>query len=380
MKAIAVATPAFVAVMTLSHAHPVFDLYSRRMIDLGEVLYLLLLWVPMMIYLAMPMILALAIGCAYAVSMQDREIAVLNAAGVSSGRLVMPGLFAAIAGAVLCGSMSLYVMPEAFREFRERTFLAEKNIGPRALRENQFNEIRPGVDIYFEERLSGNRIRNVIVFLREDGALTAITGKMATFTRMDRRLNIAFHDGLVTKTPPVPAPGSDPSVVRFTTYVQELAREYSQEDLAERGLGFYERHLHQLLWPPAAEKLAPVDRAGWVIEGYKRQLHPILSLAYALAAIAIALGAGYGRRTGMTEVLLRIMAFLIAVHPAYLVGIGVLAREPAIDGRIVFAFPAIVALAALWLLVRLDRRQALRSWRSGLEPLPSMARGRMAAG
>lgn len=380
MKAIAVATPAFVAVMTLSHAHPVFDLYSRRMIDLGEVLYLLLLWVPMMIYLAMPMILALAIGCAYAVSIQDREIAVLNAAGVSSGRLVMPGLFAAAAGAVLCGSMSLYVMPEAFREFRERAFLAEKNIGPRALRENQFNEIRPGVDIYFEEHLPGNRVRNVIVFAREDGALTAVTGKIATFTRMDRRLNIAFHDGFVTKTPAAPAPGFEPSVVRFTTYAQELAREYSAEDLAERGLGFYERHLPQLLSPPAAEKLAPADRVGWVVEGYKRLLHPLLSLAYALAAIAIALGAGCGRRAGMTEVLLRIMGFLIAVHPAYLVGIGVLAREPAIDGRIVFAYPVIVAVAALCFLARLDRRQGVRSRRSDLGPVPAMARGRMAAG
>lgn len=380
MKAIAVATPGFVAVMTLSHAHPVFDLYSRRMVDLGEVLYLLLLWVPMMIYLAMPMILALAIGCAYAVSMQDREITVLNAAGVSSGCLVMPGLFAAIAGAALCGAMSLYVMPEAFREFHERTFLAEKNIGPRALRENQFNEIRPGVDIYFEEHLSGNRVRNVIVFAREGGVVTAVTGKMATFTRMDRRLNIAFHDGFVTKTPTAPVPGSDPSVVRFTTYVQELAREYSADDLAERGLGFFERHLPQLLLPPANEKLTPADRVGWMVEGYKRLLHPLLSLAYALVAIAIALGAGYGRSTGMTEVLLRIMGFLIVVHPAYLVGIGVLAREPAIDGRIVFAYPLIVAAAALYVLARLDRSRGVRPRRSDRVPVASIARGRMAAG
>jgi len=356
MKALLLAAPAFVAVMTLSHAQPVFEVYSRRMVDVGELLYLLALWLPMMIYLSMPMILAIAIGYAYAAALQDREITVLNAAGVSSLKLAAPGMVAAAAGTVFCAAMSLYFVPVAFLEFRERTFLAEKNLGPHSIRENQFTEVKPGVDVYFEERLSGDAVRNVVVHMRDGNTTTAITGRIAVFTRVDRRLNIVFYDGYLTRSLPA-AQSSEPSVVRFASNVQELARVYSAEDLGERGWGFFERHLPQLLSPPASEPLSAEDRAGWITEGLKRILHPILCVVYALAAIAIALGTGFGRRVTMTELVLRVVAFLIAVHPAYLVGIGVLGRTPEIDARIVFVYPVVIGAIALAMLLRLDRRR-----------------------
>ena len=112
-KALLMATPAFVAAMILSHAQPVFDIFSRGMVDLGELFYLLALWLPLMVYLSMPMILALAIGYAYALMLQDREITALNAAGVPMMRLVAPGMAAAVAGAIFCGAMSLYLVPVA---------------------------------------------------------------------------------------------------------------------------------------------------------------------------------------------------------------------------------------------------------------------------
>jgi len=357
MKALLLAAPAFVAAMTLSHAQPVFEFYSRGMVDLGELFYLLALWLPMMIYLSMPMILALAIGYAYAVMLQDREITALNAAGMRMLRLVAPGLAAALFGAAVCAAMSLYLVPVAFLEFRERTFIAEKNLGPRSLRENQFTEIKPGIDVFFEERISADSVRNVIVLLREGDMSVVITGKTATFTRIDRRLNIVFHDGYLTRTP-LNAHPTDFSVVRFATNAQEVARVYSNEDLGERGWGYFERHLPQLLSPPAAEKLSAEDRAGWLAEGLKRILHPILCIVYAMAAIAIALGPGYGRRVGTGEIVARVVGFLIVLHPAYLVVIGVLGRMPEIDTRIVFVYPVAVGAAAFWMLLRLDRRRA----------------------
>lgn len=355
-RALMFATPAFVAAMILTHAQPVFEFYSRGMVDVGELLYLLLLWLPMMAYLSMPMILALSIGYAYAIMLQDREITALNAVGIPMRRLVAPGLVAALVGAIFCAAMSLYLVPESFLEFRERTFIAEKNMGPRSLRENQFTEVKPGVDVYFEERISPDTVRNIVVFIRDGGETVAVTGKTATFTRVDRRLNIVFRDGYLTRMPSQPG-APEPSVVRFVSNVQELARVYSSEDLGERGWGFFERHLPQLLNPPANENLTAEDRTSWIAEGLKRILHPILCIVYAMAAIAIALGSGYGRRTGMNEIVARIVVFLIALHPAYLVGIGLLSRMPEIDTRIVFLYPVALGAVAVWMLIRLDRRR-----------------------
>ena len=200
-------------------------------------------------------------------------------------------------------------------------------------------------------------MRNVVVLIREDGVSTAVTGKMATFTRVDRRLNIVFQDGYLTRISDK-ANATDPGVVRFATNVQELARVYSAEDLGERGWGFFERHLPQLLSPPASEKLTAEDRVGWVAEGLKRILHPVLCLIYAMAAIAIALGTGYGRRVGMTEIVARVVVFLIALHPAYLVVIGLLGRTPEVDTRVVLLIRSRSGPWRSGCVLRLDRRRA----------------------
>src|SRR5690242_8117398 len=129
-KALALATPGFCLPMLLAHCGPLYDAYSRELVGFFGLLYMMLLWMPMIIYLSMPGVVAIAIGFTYFTALTDRELIVMQASRLSIGQLVLPGVVAAGFAAIVCAAASLYILPEAMRAFAERIYVAEKNIRP----------------------------------------------------------------------------------------------------------------------------------------------------------------------------------------------------------------------------------------------------------
>ncbi len=372
LRAALVGAPAFFAAMTLTHATPIYDAFGRRLIDLGMLLYMMALWVPMMVYLSMPVVAGLTIGFAYIVAAQEREIAILSGAGLGPGRLAVPGAVAGVLAALVCAAMSLYLLPVSMLEFQERMFLAEKNIGPKSFRENQFNEVRPGIDIYFSERVSSDAIRNVVLRITDNGRTTVVTGKTATFLNRDGMLFLVVYDGVSSRDPD---PDEDAAfrkqVVQFDRTIYELARIYSEDSLNERGWGFFERHIHHLLRPPPAPQISRAERAAWVVEGYKRLIHPLLCIGYVLVGVGLALAMADRPRGALPAVVARLAGVLIVPHCLYLLAIGALSREAEFDHRLIFAYPfafIVAGIAVVW--PRPGRRR--RAWPAALErPAPA---------
>lgn len=356
MKALLLAAPGFCFPMLLAHAGPLYDAYSRELVGFFELLYMMLLWMPMIVYLSMPGVVAIAIGFTYFNALADRELIVLQASRLSIGQLALPGLIAAAFAAVVCAAVSLYALPESMRAFAERIYVAEKNIRPASLRANAFSELSPGVEVYFQARISPDTVRNVIVRMQDGGGARVITARTATFVRAGERVYVVFEDGYITG-----APGAERSAVgvaRFGRYSYEVARVYSRADVSGRFWGFFERHIQELLFPPP--NVTGQERAAWLVEGLKRLLHPMLSIAYALLALAIVFSImALVRRNVAT--LVGVGAFLFAgLHTGYLLVMGVVSREPDFDHRMVLLFPAAVALGAAAHLRMLDRQRISR--------------------
>jgi lipopolysaccharide export LptBFGC system permease protein LptF len=357
LKALLLATPGFCLPMLLAHAAPLYDAYSRELVGFFELLYMMLLWMPMIIYLSMPGVVAIAIGFTYFNALTDRELIVMQASRLSIAQLVRPGLTAALFAAAVCASMSLYMLPESMRAFAERIYVAEKNIRPASLRENAFSQLSPGVEVYFQRRLSSEAVRNVIVRMKDGGGARVITAQTATFTHAEGRVYVVFENGYVTGEADA---ASDPvGATRFDHYSYEVARVYTRADVSERIWGFFERHIQHLLFPPPS--IAGPERAAWLIEGLKRLIHPMLSVAYALLALAIVFSIMALVRQNVFQIIAAGAFLFGGLHTGYLIVMGVLSREPNFEHRMVLLFPVAVALGAAAHLRLLDRQHASRT-------------------
>jgi lipopolysaccharide export LptBFGC system permease protein LptF len=357
LKALLLATPGFCLPMLLAHAGPLYDAYSRELVGFFELLYMMLLWMPMIIYLSMPGVVAIAIGFTYFNALTDRELIVMQASRLSIAQLVRPGLVAAGLAAAVCASMSLYMLPEAMRAFAERIYVAEKNIRPASLRENAFSQLSPGVEVYFQQRLSAETVRNVIVRMKDGETARVITAQTATFMHAEGRVYVVFENGYVTGEPDAKA---DPvGATRFDHYSYEVARVYTRADVSERIWGFFERHIQHLLFPPPT--ITGPERAAWLIEGLKRLIHPMLSIAYALLALAIVFSIMALVRQNVFQIIAAGSFLFGGLHTGYLIVMGVLSREPDFEHRMVLLFPIAVALGAGAHLRLLDRHHASRT-------------------
>lgn len=357
LKALLLATPGFCMPMLLAHCGPLYDAYSRELIGFFELLYMMLLWMPMIIYLSMPGVVAIAIGFTYFNALTDRELVVMQASRLSIAQLVKPGVVAALLAALVCAAASLYALPEAMRAFAERIYVAEKNIRPTSLRENAFSQLSPGVEVYFQARISPDTVRNVIVRMQDAEGARVITAQTATFMRADGHVYVVFENGYITAAPGGKEPGI--GATRFERYSYEVARVYTRADVSERIWGFFERHIQHLLFPPPS--VTGPERAAWLIEGLKRLVHPMLSIAYGLLALAIVFSIMAMVRQNVLKVI-GTGAFLFGgMHTGYLLVMGILSREPDFEHRMVLLFPLVVAAGAIAHLRMLDSQRISRT-------------------
>ncbi len=359
LKALVLATPGFCLPMLLAHAGPLYDAYSRELIGFFGLLHMMGLWLPMIIYLSMPAVVAIGIGFTYFTALTDRELIVMQASRLSVGQLAVPGVIASVIAAILCAAMSLYTVPESMRQFAERIYVAEKNIRPASLRENAFSQLSPGVEVYIGARISADTVRNVILRIEGKDGARVISAQTATFMRADGRVYVVFENGHITSPP---GDGSDPvaaGATRFRHYSYEIARVYTPEDVSERIWGFFERHIHQLLFPPT--NVTGTERSAWLMEGLKRLIHPMLSIAYGLLALAIVFSLVTHLRQGYLKILGAGALTFGSLHTSYLVIMGLLSRETDFEHRMVLLFPVAVGLLSFAHLRLLDRQGGPRA-------------------
>jgi lipopolysaccharide export LptBFGC system permease protein LptF len=281
----------------------------------------------------------------------------MQASRLSIAQLVKPGIVAAVLAALVCAAASLYALPESMRAFAERIYVAEKNIRPASLRENAFSQLSPGVEVYFQARISPDTVRNVIVRIEDAAGAHVITAQTATFMRADGLVYVVFENGYITSAPGAKGPSA--GATRFERYSYEVARVYTRADVSERIWGFFERHIQHLLFPPP--NITGTERAAWLIEGLKRLVHPMLSVAYGLLALAIVFSIMALVRQNVVRVIATGALLFGGMHTGYLLVMGILSREPDFEHRMVLLFPIVVAIGAVAHLRMLDGQRVSRT-------------------
>src|SRR5262249_45100538 len=105
------------SVILLLGTQSLLYLLAQRAISLRLFLQACTLLAPDPVYRGVPFAISIAIVNAYLRWGRNNEIVSLRMAGMSDRALAMPGLLAAAVATLFAASMSLYVLPVAFRTF-----------------------------------------------------------------------------------------------------------------------------------------------------------------------------------------------------------------------------------------------------------------------
>ncbi|MBT6139476.1 MAG: LPS export ABC transporter permease LptF [Rhodospirillaceae bacterium] len=331
-------------VIWLSQSLRFIDLIVNRGLPLATFLYLTVLLMPTWLSIALPIGCFASVLYIYNRMINDREIVVLTAAGISPLGLARPAFYLALGSTVLSYAMTLYLMPVSYRAFKELQFSIRHNYSDLLLREGVFNAIGPGVTVYVRERKQSGELTGIIVhderdpkvavtLMAERGALVMNDRSPRVFMRAGNRQSRNAETGHT-------------DLLYFDRYTIDLGvlGNEARRTFREQNELFVTDLLN-----PTAKVTDPRNAPEFVAEGHFRLASPLLSPALTLIVLVVLLRGEFSRRGQGRRVALAIL--LVAATQSLLLAAKYLgAKQPLLIGSmyIVLVIPMIICTFLLF--------------------------------
>lgn len=345
-------TVAMAGVIWLTQSLRFVDLILNRGLPAHTFFYLAILILPMVMSVLLPVALFIAVIFTYSKMTMDSELVVLRACGMSQGTLAKPAISMAVLVALVCYAVNLYFMPLAYREFKDLQFSIRNDYSSVLLQEGTFNNVVEGVTVYVRERKNDGELLGILVHDER---------------QPDKPVTMMAERGALVQTPPGPrvvmVNGNRQAIEKGRE--QQLAILYFDQytldfDTATQTGGVRwrearERYIHELFWP--GETADDIRQAASLrAEGHQRLSSPLLTLSFALIALAGLLAGEFNRRGQVRRVLWATGAVAVA-QLAYLGAFNLAARVPPAI-LLMYLIPAIAAAAGLYGLLHHPVRRA----------------------
>jgi lipopolysaccharide export system permease protein len=336
-------TVAMAGVIWLTQSLRFVDLILNRGLPAHTFFYLAILVLPMVMSVLLPIALFIAVVFAYTKMTMDSELIVLQASGMSQGDLARPALTVVALVIGFCYLLNLYLMPLAYRQFKDLQFSIRHNYSSVLLQEGAFNTVADGVTVYVRERHSDGELLGILIhdervpdkpvtMMAERGAMVQTpTGPRVVMINGNRQVVERGHEQL--------------SILYFDRYIVDFSTA-SQTD-ESRWREPRERFIHELFNPdstPDDQRNANSLRA----EGHQRLSSPLLAAAFTLIALAALLAGEFNRR-GQVRRILWATSVVILLQLCYLGATNLTATIPAV-APLLYVIPLAAAAAAAYVL------------------------------
>ena len=154
---------AIAGVIWLTQSLRFMDLIMNRGLPVMTFLHLIALVMPMMMSVVLPVALFAAVMFAYTKMTMDSELVVLRACGLSQIALARPALLLAVLVTLLSYALTVYLMPLAYRQFKDLQYSIRYNSSSVILQEGAFNNITKGLTVYIRERSGAGELLGILV-------------------------------------------------------------------------------------------------------------------------------------------------------------------------------------------------------------------------
>ena len=257
-----------------------------------------LLLLPSFLSLIGPIAVFAAVMFTYTKMLNDSEIVILRATGMSPLKIGRPALLLATLVMLLGYLNSIYLMPASFREFKDLQREFRSELSSLFLQEGVFNPVVDGITVFIRERSESGQLYGIIIhderipekpvtMMAEQGAIVSSDKGPRVLMINGNRQEVREDDGRL-------------SLLYFDRYTFDLsALNKTEIDLWREPR---ERFLHELFFShEEASKIYNYRELR--MEGIFRLSSPLLYLAFTAIGLALLLGGDFNRRGQFLRIL-----------------------------------------------------------------------------
>ncbi len=327
------------------------ELIVNRGLTIGTFFYLTMLLLPSFLWLMLPIAVFTAVLFTYQRLTTDSELIVMRAVGMSPLQLARPALTVACVAVLLGYALSLYFLPRAYRDFKDLEFDVRNDFAGLLLREGAFTTMAPNVTVYVRQRdVSGDLVgilvhdgrkvdepstiiaeRGRLAISEEGPRVVLVNGTRQELDRSTGRLRFLYFD-------------------RYSVDLGRIAQRTGARWREPR-----ERYLHELFGAPVDENDRQ-NRARLLAEGHNRLMTPLLSVTFALVALAALLSGEFNRR-GQARRLVAAIVAAVVLQTSSIAIQNLVTKWPSFAPLIYVVALTPPALATWWLLYQRPTRR-----------------------
>ncbi len=316
-------TLSLVCAIWLMQSLRLIDLIVNRGLPFSMFLYMSMLMLPTFLALILPVSLFTAVLFAYNRLTMDSELLVMRAAGISQTGLSKSAFLLAGIVTVIIYSLTLYLLPLSFREFKDRQVTIRNDFSTVLLQEGVFTELATGITVFVRERGAEGELLGVLVhdgrnpekpvtMMAENGALVRTDEGPQVIMVNGNRQEVSKDSGTL-------------SLLYFDRYVLDVHS--VDKTLDKRWREPRERFLDELFFPDMTDGNNRFNAAKLRAEGHQRLTLPIYALTFTAIALAALLSGDYARR-GLGKRITTAILLIVAIQGAALGFTNLAARFP----------------------------------------------------
>lgn len=318
--------------------------------------------IPLLAMIISPIALLIAVMHTLNRLATDSEIIVMNAAGLSPGRLLRPFLFATCVVSLLVAFLSLYLAPECMRALRRWQTEIGADVLTNILRPGEFQKLGP-LTIRIQGRQPGGLLVGIFIDdQRNPSERIDILADRGTVQKNERGSFLILQDGNLQR---FETGKREPALVAFASYAFDL----SQFSNAVQSVtyGPRERSIGDLISPSPDDPVFKRIPGEFRSELHDRIFAPIYPLVFVLMAFAI-LGAPRTTRQNRNFAIGVLVVGILVLRIAGF-GLSTMSTSQPAAVFVQYFMLAAVSVGSVWMILRgviIDAPANLLGWINGL--------------
>jgi lipopolysaccharide export system permease protein len=286
----AMVSTVLVFIVWLTQSLRFLQFVMNKGLPLGTWLKLTVYMLPGFFTLILPIAFFFVVLFVYNKLAMDKELVVVQAAGVSRAGVAAPALLTGLGLTALGLALTSSVVPAGARAFKELQWTIRTDVSQVMLREGAFNGLGDGLTVYVRGRDGGGELIGLMVDdRRAAGKAVTILAERGTVSDGERGPVVTLRNGSRQERV-----GDELSVLYFETYALDLGQ--IGPPGGTRTPDNRERSTLDLLRLDADDGLSEAIMARMRSEGHQRLTGPVAALAYAMIAAVWLLAGSFDRR------------------------------------------------------------------------------------
>ncbi len=279
------------SILWLTQSLRFVSLITNKGIPIGLFVEMTSLLMPRLFVILSPICLFVSVLFVYNRMLSDRELIVMQAAGISPWQNSKPAMFMGIIMTLFIVYVQNFGIPAAEKAFNELEWQVKNDVSHLMFREGEFTELQSGLTVFISEHHKDGSVAGILINdERTPNVKMTVTSEQGRIVYTDKGPRIILVNGSRQE---INTLKNQFTSLAFDRYSVDFGLSGKQK---EKDTSARERTFSELMNADKDTSLDDKEKRKYIVEGHRRILVPLYNLLFALLGCTGLLVGNFNRR------------------------------------------------------------------------------------